>query len=115
MRIAACVAFAVVGAALAACGEEPPPAAKPAPAMSKGPQISYQVLKPAEMTLPSKYPIKTCAACGKELPPTREARYGISYKGYELQLCSEKCSAEFERDPEGCVLKMNPRAIFTPK
>jgi YHS domain-containing protein len=114
MRIASCVVLGVLAAALAACGEETPPA-KPAPPKPTGPQISYQVLKPAEMSLPSAYPIKTCAACGKELPPTREGRYGISYKGYELQLCNEKCSADFERDPEGCVLKMNPRAIFTPK
>jgi YHS domain-containing protein len=114
MRIAPCVAFVVVAAALAACGEEPPPA-KPTPPKSSATVPSYQVLKPAEMSMPSKYPLKTCAACGKDLPPTREARYGISYKGYELQLCSEKCSAEFERDPEGTVLKMNPRAIFTQK
>jgi YHS domain-containing protein len=113
MRIAPYVALVVLAAALAACGEEPPPA-KPAPPKSTS-TISYQVLKPSEMSLPSKYPLKTCAACGKDLPPDVKSRYGISYKGYELQLCSEKCSAEFERDPEGCVLKMNPRAIFTPK
>jgi YHS domain-containing protein len=112
MRTASCVGFVVLAASLAACGEEPAPAAKPVPYKPTGPQISYQVLKPNEMSLPSKYPLKTCAACGKELPPTREGRYGISYKGYELQLCNEKCGADFEHDPEGCVLKMNPRAMF---
>jgi len=115
MRIASCVAVGVLAASLAACGEEPAPAAKPAPNKYKGPEISYQVLKPEEMSLPSKYPLKTCAVTGKELPPQREKRYAISWKGYEMQFCSEKCVDEFARDPEKYVLMMNPRAIFTPK
>jgi YHS domain-containing protein len=112
MKLASCVALGLVAAALAACGAESSPPAKPAPAKPTGPQISYQVLKPEEMSLPSKYPLKTCAVSGKELATLGHKPYAISWKGYEMQFCSEKCVDEFARDPEKYVLMMNPRAMF---
>ena len=112
MRIASCVAVGVLAASLAACGAEPAPADKPAPYKPKPPEISYQVLKPDQMSMPSKYPLKTCAVSGKELPAGKQGRYAISWKGYEMHFCNEKCVDEFARDPEKYVLMMNPRAMF---
>jgi len=99
-----------MAAALAACGEEPKKAEAPPPAPQRPrDRLSYQEMTPSP---PSKYPLKTCVITGKELATLGHKPYAISYKGYEMQFCSEDCLDGFAADPEGNVRKMNPKAMF---
>jgi len=113
MKSAPALALLVLSCALAACGAEPPPVAKPAPPPARPrDRLSYAELKSDQMTPLSKYPIKTCVITGKDLATLGHRPYAISYKGYEMQFCSEDCVDTFASDPEGYVRKMNPKAMF---
>jgi YHS domain-containing protein len=109
MRIAPCVAFALLALALPACGkkEEPAPAAAP-----KRPERPRDRISWAKMPPTAGYPLKTCVVTGKDLAAAGASRFVIAYKGYELQFCSEDCLDTFATDPEGYVRKMNPKAMF---
>ena len=105
MWFASCVVLGLASVALAACGKAPEPPAKLAPPSE--PEYGYQ-----EMPATRGYPLKTCVVDGADLTTLGHKPYVFAYKAYEVQVCSKHDLAEFSKDPEGYVRKINPKAMF---
>ena len=102
MRLVVLAATLVLGAA--GCSspecckpEEKPAAAAPAEAAASG---EIREVKPSK-----DYPLEKCVVSGEELDEMGEP-VAIVYQGVEVQFCCRNCIAEFKKDPNKYLAKL---------